>query len=48
MEIFVGGRAASNYVEAIQAIQAMPVTELSQLVSFLESRTTGVQEAIAG
>jgi methylmalonyl-CoA mutase cobalamin-binding subunit len=48
MEILVGGRAASNYIEAIQAIQATPVTELSQLVSFLESRTTGVQETIAG
>jgi DNA-binding transcriptional MerR regulator/methylmalonyl-CoA mutase cobalamin-binding subunit len=48
MEILVGGRAASNYVESIQAIQATPVTELSQLVRFLESRTTGMQEAIPG
>ena len=48
MEILVGGRAAANYSEAIQAIQATPVTELSQLVSFLESRTVGVQEALAG
>ena len=48
MEILVGGRAASNYSEAIQAIQATPVTELSELVSFLESRTMGIQEAIAG
>jgi len=48
MEILVGGRAASNYIEAIQAIQATPMTELSQLVSFLQSRTTGIQEAIAG
>jgi methylmalonyl-CoA mutase cobalamin-binding subunit len=48
MEILVGGRAASNYIEAIQAIQATPMTELSQLVSFLQSRTTGIQEATAG
>jgi methanogenic corrinoid protein MtbC1 len=47
MEILVGGRAASNYSEAIEAIRATRVTDLSQLVSFLESRTAGIQGAIA-
>jgi len=47
MEILVGGRAASNYIEAIQAIQATQITELAQLVGFLESRTTGIPEAMA-
>ncbi len=36
MEILVGGRAASNYREAIEAIEATLITDVSQLVQFLE------------
>jgi DNA-binding transcriptional MerR regulator/methylmalonyl-CoA mutase cobalamin-binding subunit len=36
VEILVGGRAAASYGEAIEAIEATRVTDLVQLISFLE------------
>jgi methanogenic corrinoid protein MtbC1 len=45
-EILVGGRAARDYREAVEAIGATLVTGLPQLVSFLQGRLPGQQAAV--
>jgi methanogenic corrinoid protein MtbC1 len=45
-EILVGGRAARDYREAVEAIGGTLVTGLPQLVSFLQGRLPGQQAAV--